>query len=116
MLAMPIPTPGYHWWMRITLLALCLLMPALSLAQTLPAKPKKLGLCVGCHGETGRATLAHYPNLHGQNAAYLSQSLQAYRSGARKNAQMAAVVGLLSAADIEALARWYSAQTCAPQP
>ena len=115
MLAMPLPTPGYHCPMRTTLIALCLLVPALALAQTPPTKPKKLGLCVGCHGETGRATLAHYPNLHGQNAAYLSQSLQAYRAGTRKNAQMAAVVGLLSAADIEALARWYSAQPCAAQ-
>ena len=79
-------------------------------AVSAPSEPAKLGACVGCHGKNGVAIIKSYPNLNGQNVEYLELSLKAYQTGARKNAQMQGVVGMLSAADIRALAAYYAAQ------
>ena len=72
------------------------------------ARPVKLGLCAGCHGETGKAVLPDYPNLAGQNQIYLANSLRAYKTGERKNSAMRAMVGTLTDAEIEALASYYA--------
>ncbi len=72
------------------------------------ARPLKLGLCAGCHGETGKAVLADYPNLAGQNQRYLASSLRAYKTGERQNSAMRAMVGTLTDAEIEDLARYYA--------
>ena len=72
------------------------------------ARPLKLGLCAGCHGETGKAVLADYPNLAGQNQRYLANSLRAYKTGERQNSAMRAMVGTLTDAEIEDLARYYA--------
>ncbi len=71
-------------------------------------RPVKLGLCAGCHGETGKAVLADYPNLNGQNQRYLANSLRAYKTGERKNSAMRAMVGTLTDAEIEELASYYA--------
>ena len=80
--------------------------PAVSLDRS--SKPPKLGLCAGCHGETGKAVLPDYPNLSGQNQRYLANSLRAYQNGDRKNSAMRAMVGTLTDAEIEALASYYA--------
>jgi cytochrome c553 len=72
--------------------------------------PSKLGLCAGCHGTDGKAVLPIYPNLQGQNQPYLEKSLRAYKSGERQSAEMRAMMGTLTDADIVALAAYYSAQ------
>jgi cytochrome c553 len=74
------------------------------------AKPAKLGLCAGCHGDTGKAVLPIYPNLAGQNAAYLEKSLHAYRSGERKSNEMRPMVGTLTDAEIVEFARYFAEQ------
>ena len=71
-------------------------------------RPIKLGLCAGCHGETGKAVLADYPNLNGQNQRYLANSLRAYKAGERQNSAMRAMVGTLTDAEIEELASYYA--------
>jgi cytochrome c553 len=101
---------GYDPAMRFTLILFAALLCGRAGAQNAPAKPIKLGLCVGCHGERGHAQLPEYPNLAGQNRAYLVLALNAYQSGARSSAPMRAVVGTLKPADIAALADWFSAQ------
>jgi cytochrome c553 len=73
-------------------------------------KPAKLGLCAGCHGDSGKAVLPQYPNLHGQNAQYLETSLKAYRSGERKSAEMRPMVGTLTDAEITEFANYFSQQ------
>ena len=75
-----------------------------------PAKPARLGLCAGCHGENGIALARGVPHLAGQDRDYLVAALGQYRSGERSAAAMRAATGALSAADIAALADWYSAQ------
>ena len=83
-------------------------VPNIGPAQANAARPPKLGLCAGCHGDTGKAVLPEYPNLTGQNQRYLANSLRAYQSGERKNSAMRAMVGTLTDAEIEELASYYA--------
>jgi len=99
-----------------SLLALSLLLPALSGSLVEPAlagdtaavRAKAQTLCENCHGKDGVAVLPGAPNLSGQQKEYLVQQLRAYRSGSRQNPQMSVVVKTLTDADIENLADWYS--------
>ncbi len=75
-----------------------------------PPAPAKLGLCVACHGEEGRSRTPAAPHIGGQNKMYLAWALTQYRQGRREGDVMSSVAGTLNAADIEALARWYSSQ------
>jgi cytochrome c553 len=72
------------------------------------AKAKEV--CQACHGMDGNSTVPDYPKLAGQRPDYLAKALRDYKSGARKNAIMAGFASTLSAADIENLAAYYSAQ------
>ena len=61
--------------------------------------------------------MAGAPNLAGQRLDYLRNALKQYRDGRRDVAVMKAAIGPVSDAELDALARWYSAQVPAtPQP
>lgn len=100
--------------MRTVLLTalLTLTLPVLAAA---PARPARLGLCAACHGETGQAQMPGAPNLAGQRLDYLRNALAQYRDGRRDVAVMRAAIGPVSDAELDALARWYSAQVPAAQ-
>ncbi len=66
--------------------------------------------CDRCHGVSGNSTDPRLPALAAQRMDYLAKVLQAYRSGERKSAQMAAMSELLTEADVEALAAYYARQ------
>lgn len=100
--------------MRLVLLA-ALLVAALPVFAAAPARPARLGLCAACHGETGMAQMPGAPNLAGQRLDYLRNALAQYRDGRRDVAVMRAAIGPVSDAELDALARWYSAQPPAPQ-
>lgn len=101
--------------MRILLIAaLCLVVTLPALAQTMPPKPSRLGLCAACHGETGTAVMPGAPNLAGQRLDYLRTALQHYRDGSRDVPVMRAAIGPLSDAELDAVARWYSMQVPTP--
>ena len=73
----------------------------------------KSASCAACHGATGKATNTLYPNIGGQNAAYLALALNAYKSGGRTGGQagvMHAFTAGLSEQDINDLAAFYSSQ------
>jgi len=72
--------------------------------------PKAAQTCIACHGNDGIGILPEYPNLAGQHADYIENSLRSYRSGQRKNAVMGGMAGALTDADIRELARYYSSQ------
>ncbi|RAO76785.1 cytochrome C [Dyella jiangningensis] len=91
------------------------LMAALPSHAGVPAKPARLGLCAACHGETGMAQIPGAPNLAGQKLDYLREALKQYRDGRRNVPLMRAAIGPMSDADLDELARWYSAQTPHPQ-
>lgn len=51
------------------------------------------------------------PNLAGQQLDYLRSALKQYRDGRRDVALMRSAIGPVSDAELDALARWYSAQS-----
>lgn len=75
------------------------------------AGEQKAMMCVACHGAAGKVSVPMYPNLAGQNEAYLEHSLQAYKKGERSGGQaevMKAYVSGLSDEDISNLAAYYA--------
>ncbi len=82
------------------------------LAQGDPAAGQaKAALCATCHGADGNSELSVNPKLAGQNASYIVKQLNDYKSGARQNATMSAMVLSLSDQDIEDIAAWFASQT-----
>ena len=68
--------------------------------------------CVSCHGETGRPVNNAWPRLSGQNAAYLTSALGAFRDGTRSNVFMSEAARKLSDADISNLATYFAGLNC----
>jgi cytochrome c553 len=66
--------------------------------------------CDRCHGRDGNSTNPRLPLLAGQRVDYLTKVLHAYRTGARKSPEMAAMSDVLTENDIDNLAAYYSAQ------
>ncbi|HEX7348859.1 MAG TPA: cytochrome c [Rhodanobacteraceae bacterium] len=95
------------------LFALSLVVPVTAMAAA-PMPPARLGLCAACHGTDGHARIPGAPNLAGQSVQYLVQALHEYRDGTRRVAVMQTAAGSLSEADVQALARWYAAQSPCP--
>lgn len=67
--------------------------------------------CAACHGAGGAKPIApDYPVIAGQYRSYLEHAMTEYKQGKRKNAVMAAQAAMLSAEEIEALARYFDRQ------
>jgi len=91
------------------LAALTLALSAnVALAGDVAAGKAKSATCAGCHGAKGISAVPTYPNLAGQKEAYLAQQIKDYKSGARKNPTMNAMVAALTDADIANLAAYYA--------
>jgi cytochrome c553 len=76
---------------------------------SLVAKGENLSAyCKACHGMQGVPAAEVWPVIAGQHAAYLLKQLQAYKSGARINAQMSTVVKPFGDDEFKALAAYYS--------
>ena len=56
------------------------------------------------------------PHLAGQRLDYLNEALKQYRDGRRAAPVMRSALGPVSDAELDALARWYSAQSPQAQP
>lgn len=97
-------------------ISIAVLVPSVALAETAPMRPAQLGLCAACHGDDGHARIPGAPNLAGQPYAYLLQALHEYRSGQRNVPVMRAASGPLTDKDMQALARWYAAQSPCKTP
>lgn len=71
----------------------------------------KAAVCAACHGQNGIAQIPGYPNLAGQNEAYLVSSLKAYKNKQRSGGQAPVMQGqaaALSDEDIANLAAYYA--------
>jgi cytochrome c553 len=65
---------------------------------------KKVAACAGCHSPSGAGIPAQYPRLKGQQVAYTTAQLAAFRDGVRTNsAQMIEIAGSLTDKDIKAV-------------
>ena len=97
---------------RLYVLALAMVCSASVMAAGDAEKGKaKAAMCAGCHGANGIAMVPTYPNLAGQNAAYLEGALKAYKTQARKGYQAGIMYGMasgLSDQDISDLAAYYA--------
>lgn len=91
---------------------LCAVAPGLLIAQgDAAAGQAKSVLCATCHGNDGNSALAINPKLAGQSAAYMVKQLMDFKSGARPDPTMAAMVLSLSEQDMQDISAWYSSQT-----
>ncbi|MCB0364996.1 MAG: cytochrome c [Bdellovibrionaceae bacterium] len=86
------------------LVALLFVLSPLAMAK----EPAKLAVCAACHGKNGVGTQGKYPNLAGQHKEYLVSALNAYKEGKRDNAEMKPMAAMLTPADIEELATYFS--------
>lgn len=85
---------------------------AVKVAGDAKAGQQRAAACAGCHGEKGISPNDSWPNLAGQNAAYLARILAAYKSGDQKDVAMTPIAGPLSAADIQNLAAYFGSLNC----
>lgn len=80
--------------------------------------PKQVESCAACHGVNGTGVEAPLepkpPVLAGQHVDYLTQALQSYRNGRRKNAVMNGMAAAVqSDADVAAIAAYFASQPSA---
>lgn len=96
--------------MKWLALALLLVSGAAATAQSLEAGRDKAGACVPCHGPEGNSSLAAYPVIAGQPAAYVVQQLEDYRNKRRMDGDMTALAAALTPQDVLDLAAYFAAQ------
>jgi cytochrome c553 len=104
--ATPCKTTRRHAHAIVTALTMALAAPpSPAVAQTAEQKAQ---LCSACHGDAGIPQQKSTPVIWGQQLGYLYLELRDYKSGARKNDQMAAVAAGLERDDMMALAQYFS--------
>lgn len=102
------------WMPRWTFIALTLLSAPLVLAKGSPeAGAAKAATCQACHGPNGNSVIALYPNLAGQNAAYIVGQLKMFKSNKRINSNgvMMGMAATLDDQGMEDVAAYFSMQT-----
>ena len=76
--------------------------------------------CAACHnagglrgaGAAGISASQAWPNLAGQNAEYLANSLKSFKDDSRSHAVMSSVAKTLSDADITNVAAYFASVSC----
>jgi cytochrome c553 len=71
----------------------------------------KAAICTACHGVNGNSSNPEWPNLAGQNAAYIREQLGMFKSRKRINEIMYPMVASLSEQDFADLGAYFSTQT-----
>ncbi len=71
----------------------------------------KAAACSACHGQDGNSAVATFPKLAGQSARYLSQQMQAIKTGTRPVPAMAGQLDNHSKQDIDNIAAYYASKT-----
>jgi cytochrome c553 len=72
--------------------------------------------CSLCHGLDGQSLSPLYPKLASQNAEYIVKQIFNFKTGQRDSTVMRDVANTLSAADIRALADYFSRLPITPHP
>jgi len=68
-------------------------------------------VCAACHAIDGNSAITANPKLAGQHPEYLYKQLTNFKSVERANAVMSGMAGMLSDADMHAVAEYFSKQT-----
>lgn len=96
-------------------LAFAAALPAAYAQGSADAGAAKAGVCIACHGPNGNSTNPEWPNLAGQNAAYIAEQLRLFRAGQRSSTPnamvMTAQAAALSDEDIADLGAYFATQT-----
>ena len=97
---------------KYSILSGLLLSLAITAASAQPQSvEQKAEVCAACHGAKGIPVDKTYPVIWGQHQGYLYLELRDFKSGARKNDLMTAVVADLGRGDMMALAEYFSRKT-----
>ena len=67
--------------------------------------------CLACHGSDGNSLAGSFPNIAGQNEAYLYKQLVDIQTGARSAMLMTGILDGLTSQNLEDLAAYYASQT-----
>ena len=76
-------------------------------AGDVAAGKAKAATCAGCHGAQGVSNNPLWPNLAGQQQAYLVKQLQSFREGTRSDPMMSPMAKPLSDIEIRNLAAYF---------
>jgi cytochrome c553 len=79
-----------------------------TLADDIAAGKAKAASCAGCHGAVGISNNPSWPNLAGQQKAYLAKQMRDFRSGKRQDALMTPMAKPLTDKEIANLAAYYN--------
>jgi cytochrome c553 len=83
------------------------------------AGKSKAAMCIGCHGIVGYQAsfpeVYRVPMISGQNAKYIANALNAYKTGERKHPTMGAIAISLSEQDMADLGAFYARHAPAVQ-
>lgn len=71
----------------------------------------KSATCAACHGPDGNSAAPNFPKLAGQHESYIAKQLRNFKTGARKDPTMTAMVAPLSDSDIDDLAAFFASQS-----
>ena len=96
------------------IIILSFLISSTAISETIAQKtpPKSVAnVYAACHGVDGNSVISANPKLSGQHPEYLYKQLTNFKSGARANAVMSGMAGMLSDADMHLVAEYYSKQT-----
>jgi len=93
--------------------AAALVLATPSWAEGDPARGRaRAQMCEGCHGiadyRTAYPQVYPVPRIGGQQAAYIVNSLQDYKTGVRKHPSMRGIAATLSDQDMADLAAYYA--------
>jgi cytochrome c553 len=82
-----------------------------SLVGSADAGASKAAVCTACHGVNGNSVNPEWPNIAGQNAAYLREQLVMIRDRKRVNELMYPIVKDMTDQDFADVAVYFAAQT-----
>jgi len=82
-----------------------------TLVGSADAGATKAAVCVACHGVNGNSSNPEWPNLAGQNAAYLREQLAMFKARKRINEIMFPIVAQMSEQDFADVSAYFAAQT-----
>jgi len=84
---------------------------ATTITGSAEAGATKAAVCTACHGVNGNSVNPEWPNLAGQNAAYIREQLEMFKAKKRNNPIMQPIVDPLTEQDFADLGAYFATQT-----